>query len=81
MKNKYLNASRIILGVFFLFVAIIGAVGMLESMFDLNLIKDSHRQFNAAGHYNVNGYAPSLAPIYYSACLIVGSWLLYGEKK
>ncbi|HJM84043.1 MAG TPA: hypothetical protein QGI69_02080 [Candidatus Marinimicrobia bacterium] len=80
--NHLKDIMRNILGIFFLLVAVIGALGMVTEILDWDLIEDTYLQFNSrAGSVTYKGgYSTSLAPIYYSACLFVGTWLLYGKK-
>ena len=76
------NKIRTVLGGFFLLVAVMGALGMVTEMLNWELFRDAGRQFNT---YNASGktghISTSLAPVYYTACLVVGSWLLFGRRE
>ena len=60
---------RFLLGLFFITVAMTGAIRLL-SMVDI--------------HYYLGIYENrpvNLSPIYYSACLFAGCWLLFGNEE
>ena len=62
---------RFLLGLFFIAVAMTGAIEILQGY--LKLYAYDH----------TTGYTPliNLSPIYYSACLFAGCWLLFGNEK
>jgi|TARA_Y100000310_G_C20543954_1_gene744685 hypothetical protein len=76
--------AKRILGSFFMFIAVMGAIGMVTELLYWDLLDGSNRQFNASFTYGSSSGQPistSLAPIYYSTCLVVGSWLLFGWRE
>ena len=89
-----IKKTRLILGWFFMLIAIMGALGMVTSLIDIDLFDGASKQFerifprfnNLASNYNdesssrMSGAAPSNAPFYYAACLFSSCWLLYGKK-
>ena len=85
---------RIILGVFFLLIAILGSIGVILDFFEIDYYKaDNHftdyspkspsikRRRANAENVAISGAAASNAPIFYSASLIVSVWLLFGKRN
>jgi len=78
--NKHLETIRVVLGGFFLLVAILGAIGMVSNLLDMDLLENEYRQFSRVMN-NDGGASASNSPFYYSVCLIGGIWLLYGKRN
>lgn len=77
--GKHSETIRIVLGGFFLLVAVLGALGMVSNLMDLDLLENEYRQFSRVMNSD-GGASASNSPFYYSICLIGGIWLLFGKR-
>ena len=65
---------RFLLGLFFIAIAMTGAIEILQG--DLKLYA-----YDRTSSTNKYIALINLSPIYYSACLFAGCWLLFGNEK
>ena len=67
---------RLLLGLFWMACAMTGAIEILQG--DLRLYGYDKFPTGEAGRYTA---FINLSPIYYSACLFAGCWLLFGNEE